>query len=191
MCYVARGTRIGTDDRYRVEAWLGFSQARAECELFAARDRQSGEVVLVKVFPIEEGGADRSVPAFERQARQVAELSHPALAPLVDFGRLKAAWGEPLCYVVEHCAPGPTLGDVVEARLPATQAAPLVRPLVDGCIYLRAHGHWVDVPAHEVFIQAPRQIKWGVFGLQPLPADRIPSALADVHRLYPELNTAA
>lgn len=189
MCYLSRGARVGSKRQYQVEAWLGFSQGGPACEFFAARDRDTGAAVLVKAFP-EDGSVGASDAAFDREARRIAELGHPALAPLVDFGRFDTPWGESLRYVVEAALAGRNLDQVLAARPPAAEVEPLVRPLADGCAYLRDRDAGVDVPAPEVFEQPEGGVRFGVFGLPRIPADQLPAALQKVRARYPDLHVA-
>src|SRR6185312_14102977 len=56
-------------------------------EVFRARDRLTGHVVAVKVRLDRTGAVD---PRFEREAKAIAELSHPGLVRYVDHGVIES-----------------------------------------------------------------------------------------------------
>ena len=119
MCYLHRGARIGSRKQYEVEAWLGFSETKPDWELFAARNVEDGDAVLVKAFPEDGSAVTASFRSFEHEARRVAELVHPrshrfsTTEPSTRFGRVlcssssRVARPEPIFIGCSLPGPGP------------------------------------------------------------------------------------
>jgi Flp pilus assembly protein TadD/TolB-like protein len=97
---LAPGTRLGT---FEILGPLG---AGGMGEVYQARDTRLGRDVAIKVLP--EAFARDPVRAarFEREARLLASLNHPAIAAI--YG---AEASGPLQYIVMELVPGETLGE--------------------------------------------------------------------------------
>ena len=74
------GTRLGP---YEVLSSLG---AGGMGEVYRARDTRLGREVAVKIIP-EALAGPQALERFEREARAVAQLSHPNILAIHDFGR--------------------------------------------------------------------------------------------------------
>ncbi len=75
------GTRLL--DRYELLAELGQGGMGI---VYRARDPQLGREVAVKMIPPQRF-TERSEKRFQREARIVAQMDHPAIVPIYDFGR--------------------------------------------------------------------------------------------------------
>src|SRR5512139_2653507 len=78
---LATGTRLGP---YEILGPLG---AGGMGEVYRARDANLGRDVAVKVLPADLADNPEALARFEREARAVAQLSHPNILAIHDFGR--------------------------------------------------------------------------------------------------------
>ena len=109
---VATGTRLGP---YEVLAPLG---AGGMGEVYRARDSRLGRDVAFKILPEAVARDPERVARFDREARSLAALSHPALLALHDVGRE----GD-VAYAVTELLEGETLPErVTRERLPWRKA---------------------------------------------------------------------
>jgi serine/threonine protein kinase len=141
--------------RFQVERFAG---AGAMGLVYRARDVQTGEWVALKVLA--HGSAER----FLREARALAEVSHPHIVRYVDHGHTEA--GEP--YLAMEWLEGADLAQKLQAGpLPLAQALGLARS-VAGALAV-AHGHGVvhrDVKPSNLFLVSgdPARVKVLDFG---------------------------
>jgi hypothetical protein len=77
---LAAGTRLG---HYEVVTPIG---AGGMGEVYRARDTKLGRDVALKVLPERVAESPELRERFEREARAVASLSHPAILAIHDFG---------------------------------------------------------------------------------------------------------
>jgi len=119
---LTNGTRLGP---YEILAPLG---AGGMGEVYRARDTKLGRDVAVKVLPADLANDPESLSRFEREARAVAQLSHPNILAIHDFGRQ----GE-TAYAVMELLEGETLRARLEhGALPARKAAELAVQIAEG-----------------------------------------------------------
>ena len=119
---LTNGTRLGP---YEIIAPLG---AGGMGEVYRARDTKLGRDVAVKVLPADLANDPESLSRFEREARAVAQLSHPNILAIHDFGRQ----GE-TAYAVMELLEGETLRARLEhGALPARKAAELAVQIAEG-----------------------------------------------------------
>jgi serine/threonine protein kinase len=120
-----------------------------------------GRPVAVKVFaPI--ASSDPSLPArFRREARLGANLMHPNIVPVYDFGE----WDGRLCIVMALITGG-TLKERIQGPLPVSVATLLVGQVADALAY--AHGRGIlhrDVKPANVMLAAFDWAMLGDFGI--------------------------
>ena len=96
---------------YRVEAPLG---AGGMGEVFRAHDTKLGRAVALKILPPDVANDPERLARFDREARILAGLSHPAILTIHDVG---VADGIP--YVVTELLQGQTLREVLTRRQPS------------------------------------------------------------------------
>ncbi|OGD21657.1 MAG: hypothetical protein A2W03_17120 [Candidatus Aminicenantes bacterium RBG_16_63_16] len=150
------GTRLGP---YEILAPLG---AGGMGEVYRARDAKLGRNVAVKVLPAELAKDPEALSRLEREARAVAQLSHPNILAIHDFGRE----GE-TAYAVMELLEGETLRARLElGALPVRKAADLAVQIAEGLG--AAHEKGIvhrDLKPENIFVTHEGRVKLLDFGL--------------------------
>ena len=153
---LASGTRLGP---YEILSPLG---AGGMGEVYRARDAKLGRDVAIKVLPADLAGDPEALSRFEREARAVAQLSHPNILAIHDFGRQ----GE-TAYAVMELLEGETLrARLAHGALPARKAADLAAQVANGLA--AAHEKGIvhrDLKPENVFVTHEGRVKLLDFGL--------------------------
>ena len=115
---LSRGNRLA---RYEILESIG---ASGMGEVYRARDTKLGREVAIKVLP-EEVSKDRErLSRFEREAKLLASLNHPAIATLYGFED---------GYLVMELVEGETVGErIARGPLPLDEAVPLFIHIAEG-----------------------------------------------------------
>ncbi len=100
-------------DRYEVGDWLGQGSAATVCR---ARDLRLDRAVAIKLLRPELRADPAFVTRFAREARCAAQLSHPHIVPIYDYGEVAGTF----FIVMEYIA-----GGDLRARLHAGQPLPV------------------------------------------------------------------
>jgi serine/threonine protein kinase/Tol biopolymer transport system component len=131
-------------------------------EVYRARDTKLDRDVAVKVLPAELASDPEALSRLEREARAVAQLSHPNILAIYDFGRQ----GE-TAYAVTELLEGETLRARLEqGALPARKAVDLAVQMADGLA--AAHEKGIvhrDLKPENVFVTGEGRAKLLDFGL--------------------------
>ena len=118
---LAAGTRIGA---YEIVEPIG---AGGMGEVYRARDLALGRDVAIKVLPTPFADDRERVARFEREARVLASINHPAIAHVYGV----EAWQSSRAIVME-LVPGPTLADrIARGAVPLADALPLARQIAE------------------------------------------------------------
>jgi serine/threonine-protein kinase len=132
-------------------------------QVYLAHDQLLDRPVALKVlFP--EYAADRSfVERFRREARAAANLNHPNIVSVYDWGEEGRTY-----YIVMEYLEGETLREVVlrRGRLPAPEAAEIGAEIASALAF--AHSHGVvhrDVKPGNVIISSTGNVKVADFGI--------------------------
>ncbi|MGZ5452999.1 MAG: protein kinase domain-containing protein [Candidatus Aminicenantales bacterium] len=153
---LATGTRLGP---YEILAPLG---AGGMGEVYRARDTKLGRDVAVKVLPADLTTNPDALSRFEREAHAVAQLSHPNILAIHDFGQQ----GE-TAYAVMELLEGETLRARLEnGALPVRKAADLAVQIAEGLA--AAHEKGIvhrDLKPENVFVTHEGRVKLLDFGL--------------------------
>ena len=162
---LAPGTRLGP---YEIRSALG---AGGMGEVYHARDTKLGRDVAIKVLPDELFEDKETVARFEREARALAALNHPAIAVIHAFEEIS---GRHL--LVQELLEGETLRERLRAgALPARKALDVAAQIARGLA--AAHEKGVvhrDLKPENVFVTKDGHVKILDFGLArqiALPAD--------------------
>jgi serine/threonine protein kinase len=153
---ISSGTRLGP---YEVLSPLG---AGGMGEVYRARDTKLDRDVAVKVLPADLADDPEALSRLEREARAVAQLSHPNILAIHDFGRE----GE-VAYAIMELLEGETLRARLEhGALPARKAVDLAVQMAEGLA--AAHEKGIvhrDLKPENVFVTGEGRVKLLDFGL--------------------------
>ncbi|HVE68908.1 MAG TPA: protein kinase [Solirubrobacteraceae bacterium] len=155
-------TLVGTslNGRYRLDAKVG---AGGMSTVYRAFDMTLERQVAIKLLHREIAADSDQIERFRREARAVAQLSHPHIVTVIDAGEDD---GRP--YIVFEYVPGETLKERIKkaGRLPVSEAVAygieIARAL--GC----AHGNNIvhrDVKPQNVLVDAEGRAKVTDFGI--------------------------
>ncbi len=132
-------------------------------QVYLARDLLLDRPVALKMlFP--ELSADRSfVDRFRREAQAAANLSHPNIVPVFDWGESDRTY-----YIVMEYVDGEPLSSIIRSQGPLApnQAAGIATDIAKALSY--AHRHGVvhrDIKPGNIMITADGQVKVGDFGI--------------------------
>jgi tetratricopeptide (TPR) repeat protein len=102
--------------------------------VYRARDSELDRIVALKILHAAHQNSPDAVDRFLREARAVAQLEHPHIVPIYDFGREGKT-----CYLVYAFVPGMTLANRLAAgRLSFRETTALVAKVAEALHY--AHG---------------------------------------------------
>ena len=150
------GTRLGP---YEILASLG---AGGMGEVYRAHDTKLDRDVAIKVLPAGLADDPEALARLEREARAVAQLSHPNILAIHDFGRQ----GE-TAYAVMELLEGETLrARLEEGALPARKAVDIAVQMAEGLA--AAHEKGIvhrDLKPENVFVTGDGRVKLLDFGL--------------------------
>src|SRR5450830_1349020 len=150
-------------------------------EVYRARDTKLDRDVAVKVLPADLAGDPEALSRLEREARAVAQLSHPNILAIHDFGRQ-----DEVAYAVMELLEGETLRARLEqGALPARKAVDLAVQMAEGLA--AAHEKGIvhrDLKPGNVFVTGEGRVKLLDFGLakQTSPGGGVNSRLQTVER---------
>src|SRR5204862_286 len=133
--------------------------------VYQGMQRPLGRPVAVKVLSPALDGDPAFVERFTREARALAQLSHPGIVAVHDFGVHR---GVP--YLVMELVPGASLRRLIAAgRLPAGRALEIVGQVCDALGY--AHEQGVvhrDIKPENILMDPAGRVKIADFGLARL-----------------------
>lgn len=152
----------GTLGRYEIVALVGRGGMG---EVFRARDTELGRDVAVKVLPAETAEDGGRLERFKREARAVAQLSHPNILAIHDFGSENG-----VSYSVTELLEGSDLRDRLAGHaLPVSKVLRIGRAVAEGLA--AAHGKGIvhrDIKPANIFITKTGQVKILDFGIAGL-----------------------
>src|SRR5581483_5144554 len=91
--------------------------------------------VAIKVLPIQFSGDPTFVERFKQEAVAVANLRHPNILAVYDFGEQNG-----IIYMVTEFVPGGTLADRLGSPIPPEQVLALMAPLASALDHAHSHG---------------------------------------------------
>ncbi len=132
-------------------------------EVFLAQDQLLGRPVAVKVLFPEFATDPAFVERFRREAQAAANLSHPNIVGVYDWGREGKTY-----YIVMEYVEGRSLSEIIrtEGPLPAVQAAEIAKEIASALGF--AHKNDVvhrDMKSGNVIVSNTGQIKVADFGI--------------------------
>jgi serine/threonine protein kinase len=125
------GTSLGP---YQIQALLGTGGMG---QVYRAHDPRLGREVAIKVLAAPLAQEPGSLERFRREARAVAQLYHPHIVPIYDFGEQ-----DTLMYLVMPFISGGTLREILtrHGTLPLSEAYAFFEPLADALQYAHERG---------------------------------------------------
>lgn len=145
-------------------------------EVYRARDTQLGRDVAVKVVSKHITKKPRAIQRFEREAQTVAQLSHPNILDIHDFGNDGG-----VVYAVTELLEGRNLRDRMQATLlPLSKAVEIGSAIANGLS--AAHSKGIihrDIKPENIFVTSTGQVKILDFGIAGLRAEA-PTGPVDV-----------
>jgi len=154
-------------DRYQLVRRIGVG---GMAQVYVAQDRLLGRDVAVKILHEESAGDTTYVERFRREAKAVAQLNHPNVVAVYDWGHTisDTSGGRSDYYMVMEYVPGPNLKEVVRARgpLPEDEALSIAAQIASALEVAHEHGlvHR-DVKPHNVLIAPNGRAKVADFGI--------------------------
>lgn len=166
--------------RYEI---LGAIGAGGMGEVYRARDSQLGRMVAVKVIHTDVAGHRGIVARFEREARTIAQLSHPNILDIHDFGE-----DDGVAYAVTELLQGKDLRQRLgSGKLPLSTSLKIGGEVASGLA--AAHGKGIihrDIKPENVFVTSTGQVKildFGIAGLRGAAPDEPPDPNAQTATL--------
>ncbi|HZS31179.1 MAG TPA: protein kinase [Gaiellaceae bacterium] len=158
----SRAPRAGDQiaDRYDLEELYG---SGGMSSVFRAHDVQLDRRVAVKILHQRYAGEDEYVERFRREARAVAQLSHPNIVTVIDRGEDGGRQ-----YIVFEFVEGENLKDLIlrSGPLPLRRAIELTVAVADGLAFAHKRGlvHR-DVKPQNVLLSSAGEVKVTDFGI--------------------------
>jgi len=153
---LSRGTKLGA---YEIIEPIG---AGGMGEVYRARDDRLRRDVAIKVLPEHLATDPEYLARFEREAQAVAQLSHPNILAIHDFGR-----DHGVTYAVAELLEGDTLRRRLDtSRLPWREVVEIGAAIADGLAAAHAKGivHR-DLKPENLFLTAEGRVKILDFGI--------------------------
>lgn len=148
--------------RYEIAGILGVGGMG---EVYRARDTQLGRDVAVKVISSKVAQSRRAIDRFEQEAKAVAQLSHPNILDIHDFGRDGG-----VVYAVTELLEGNDLRDRMRgSMLPVSKALEIGIAVANGLA--AAHSKGIihrDIKPDNIFVTSTGQVKILDFGIARL-----------------------
>jgi serine/threonine-protein kinase len=148
--------------RYEIVDLLG---AGGMGEVYRARDTQLSRRVAIKVITAKATQSQTAIDRFEREAKTVAQLSHPNILEIHDFGRDNG-----IVYAVTELLEGEDLRDRMRgSMLPLSKALEIGAEVANGLA--AAHSKGIihrDIKPENIFVTSTGQVKILDFGIAGL-----------------------
>jgi serine/threonine-protein kinase len=169
--------------KYRVVGTIGKG---AMGEVYKAKDPLLNRYVAIKTIAPALAGDDDFRRRFQREAQSAAQLNHPAIVTVFDFGEENG-----LAYMAMEYLEGRDLKDVIRSReLRLADKLSVMDQLSDGLAFAHARGFvHRDLKPGNVKVQAGGQVKILDFGLaRPGGSDltRTGTVMGTPHYMSPE-----
>ena len=133
--------------------------------VYKARQKTLDRMVAIKVLAGERQGEADFAARFEKEAKTLAQMSHPNIVTVHDFGE-----NEGLYYIVMEFVDGVNLRDLIhENRMESKQALQIVPPVCEALQY--AHDKGVvhrDIKPENLLIDCDGRVKIADFGIASL-----------------------
>ena len=163
------------NDRYQLLEKLGFG---GMADVYRARDLMLDRYVAVKVLRKDYSINPEFQNHFKMEARSAANLSHPNIVTVHDFG-----FADNLLYIVMEYIPGKDLKQLIRerGRISVEAGIPLITQACAGLGYAHRAGlvH-CDVKPHNMLVSPDGRLKVADFGIARALATMTPDERTDV-----------
>jgi serine/threonine protein kinase len=163
------------NDRYQLLEKLG---AGGMADVFRARDLMLDRYVAIKVLRKDYSSNKDFQTSFRTEARAAANLSHPNIVTVHDFG-----FADDLLYIVMEFIPGKDLKQLIreKGRFSVEAGIPLITQACAGLGYAHRAGlvH-CDVKPHNTLVSADGRLKVTDFGIARALSSMTPGEHTDV-----------
>src|SRR6478752_9263161 len=157
---MSRQEQVVLNNRYELRRRIGRG---GMAEVYLARDRELDRPVAVKILFPEFATDEAFVARFRREAQSAANLNHPNIVGVYDWGKESGTY-----YIVMEYVDGRSLSEILRAEGPLhPQRAAEVAADVDGALGF-AHRNGVvhrDIKPGNVLITNRGQVKVADFGI--------------------------
>ncbi len=126
------GTDIG---RYHILERLGEGGMAVVYKAYDTRLESEVAVKAIRTGMLPPDALPRIRKRFEIEARKMAQLTHPNIVPVIDYGEFD---GSP--YIVMRYLPGGTLKDLLNHPMPINQAVEILLPIANALGYAHQKG---------------------------------------------------
>ena len=115
-------------------------------EVWLAEDPRLRRQVAIKTLPLRNQGDNEYLQRFEREARAAANLNHPHILPVHDFGEQRLPDGQSITYLVMPYIPGGSLSERItwlmnnNQSMPQQEALQYLAQAADAIDYAHAQG---------------------------------------------------
>jgi serine/threonine protein kinase len=144
--------------------------------VYRAIHRKLSRPVAIKLLPAELAARDGVSVRFEREARALAQLNHPGIVALHDFGRAESGH----LFIVMEYVDGTDLSRLLHAEggaLGVPQALEIVSQVCDALQYAHNHGFvHRDIKPGNVLVDREGRVKIADFGLAKFVEEKRGSA---------------
>jgi serine/threonine-protein kinase len=163
------------NNRYQLLEQLG---SGGMAEVFRARDLMLDRNVAIKILRRDFSGNENFQNNFKQEARAAANLSHPNIVTVHDFG-----FADEMLYIVMEYIPGKDLKQLIRerGRFPVEDAIPLIFQACAGIGYAHRAGlvH-CDVKPHNMLVSSDGRLKVTDFGIARALSTIMPGEKSDV-----------
>ena len=157
---MANREQVVLNDRYELQRRVGRG---GMAEVFLARDRLLDRPVAIKILFAEYARDQSFVTRFKREAQAAANLNHPNIVGVYDWGRERGTY-----YIVMEYVDGRTVSDIIrnDGPLSPKQAARVAADVASALGFAHAKGvvHR-DVKPGNVILTRNGEVKVADFGL--------------------------
>jgi eukaryotic-like serine/threonine-protein kinase len=163
------------NNRYQLLEQLG---SGGMAEVFRARDLMLDRNVAIKILRRDFSGNENFQNNFRQEARAAANLSHPNIVTVHDFG-----FADDMLYIVMEYLPGKDLKQLIRerGRFPVEDAIPLIFQACAGIGYAHRAGlvH-CDVKPHNMLVSSDNRLKVTDFGIARALSTIMPGEKTDI-----------
>jgi serine/threonine protein kinase len=163
------------NNRYQLLEQLG---SGGMAEVFRARDLMLDRNVAIKILRRDFSGNENFQNNFRQEARAAANLSHPNIVTVHDFG-----FADDMLYIVMEYLPGKDLKQLIRerGRFPVEDAIPLIFQACAGIGYAHRAGlvH-CDVKPHNMLVSSDGRLKVTDFGIARALSTIMPGEKTDI-----------